>query len=416
MMVKFRTDQLSKPIKIGNKEAKNRIFLNAMEGNDSDEEGNPSSKTIRRYKELFEGDAGMISSGALTITYESRGRKYQESIMPRNREALKNLVEEMREVNEDPLFIFQLTHSGELSTPDFSKRVTVKELPGFGGELLTEEDVRDIQDKFVRAARIAYECGADGVDFKLCHGYLGSQILRPYNDRDWEFGGSWENRSKFAFETFERMVDEVGDSDFLFGSKVSLWEGFPGGQGTAGPDSAIMDLEEPLDLIKGLEKRGADFVIQSAGCPSITLALTQPDARIPRDVYLHQTFQQRISEVVGSDMVVIGSGYSAFRNGDNRLQAVKKEEASIPYWGNKCIEDGVTDMVAIGRQSLADPKFPKKLLYGDQEDINWCTTCDGCVELLIRQENVGCTVHYEEYRKLLEEVRKEKGRIIEKRT
>ncbi len=416
MSEKFRTDQLKKPIKIGSKEAKNRLVNNAMECNDADEKGSPSEKTYRRYRNLFRGDAGMIMLEAITVTYENRGRKNQLSIMPRNKEDLEEFTREVKKENEDPLFIWQVTHSGELSHPDFSRRITPKKLPGFGGELMTEEEVEDIQDKFVEAARIAYECGADGIDFKLCHGYLGSQLLRPYNDRDWKFGGSWENRSRFAYETLERMMEEVGDSDFIFGSKISLWEGFPGGQGSKGPDTAIIDLEEPLKLVKGLEKRGADFIIESAGSPSITLALAHPDTRIPRDVYLHHTFQERVSEIVDPDTVVIGSGYSAFRNGKNDLKAVKEEEASLPYWGNKNIEDGVVDMIAIGRQSLADPQFTRKLLYGDQDEIDWCTLCDSCIELLVRQTNVGCAVHNEEYGQILKEVREEYGTLIDKST
>ena len=139
-------------------------------------------------------------------------------------------------------YIFQLTHSGEISNPDFSKRVTPNPLPGYGGELLTEADVEKIMDSYVTAAKIAYKAGADGIDMKLCHGYLGSQMIRPHNDRDWKYGGSWENRSRFAFKLIERIREAVPDEKFLIGSKVSAWEGFPGGFGTEGPHSPIMDL------------------------------------------------------------------------------------------------------------------------------------------------------------------------------
>jgi len=59
--------------------------------------------------------------------------------------------------------------------------------------------------------------------------------------------------------------------------------------------------------------------------------------------------------------VLIGSAYSIFRNGKNSFRGVRPEEASLVYWGNKNIRDGVCDMVAIGRQSLADPLLPAKL-------------------------------------------------------
>ena len=47
-------------------------------------------------------------------------------------------------------------------------------------------------------------------------------------------------------------------------------------------------------------------------------------------------------------------------------------------------------MVALGRQSLADPYVPLKLETGKEEEIEWCTGCDNCIEFLIRQTPVGC--------------------------
>ncbi|MBC8387124.1 MAG: 2,4-dienoyl-CoA reductase [Actinobacteria bacterium] len=403
-------DILFTPVKIGNLTAQNRIALNSMECNDADSDGNPTKKTYERYTKYFEGNAGLIDLEAITVTDESRGRLYQLSVMPKNEKALKKFVQEMKKVNNKPIFIWQITHSGELSHPDFSRRVCVKPLGGFGGDLLSEEDIDDIMNKFVLAAKIAHESGADGIDFKLCHGYLCSQLLRPYNDRKWKYGGSWENRKRFALETYEKIANEISDPNFIVGSKISIWEGFPGGFGSAGPDTAIIDYTEPVDLIKGLEERGAKFIMVSAGSPSITLALSQPDKRIPDQVYLHHTFQKVVSDAVKPDTVVIGSAYSIFRDGNNNLQPqVPKEEKCLTYWANKNISEGVCDMIALGRQSLADCLLPKKFEEGREDEINWCIACDNCVELLIRQQNVGCITYNKESAKALRNIRKKEG-------
>jgi len=403
-------DILFTPVKIGNLTAKNRIALNSMECNDADNDGNPTKKTYERYTKYFEGNAGLIDLEAITVTDESRGRLYQLSVMPKNEKALKKFVQEMKKVNNKPIFIWQITHSGELSHPDFSRRVCVKPLGGFGGDLLSEEDIDNIMNKFVLAAKIAHESGADGIDFKLCHGYLCSQLLRPYNDRKWKYGGLWENRKRFALETYEKIANEISDPNFIVGSKISIWEGFPGGFGSAGPDTAIIDYTEPVDLIKGLEERGAKFIMVSAGSPSITLALSQPDKRIPDQVYLHHTFQKVVSDAVKPDTVVIGSAYSIFRDGNNNLQPqVPKEEKCLTYWANKNISEGVCDMIALGRQSLADCLLPKKFEEGREDEINWCIACDNCVELLIRQQNVGCITYNKESAKALRNIRKKEG-------
>ena len=412
----MRNDALCQEIKIGNKTATNRFVINAMECCDADLEGNPTSATYERYENLYKGDPGIIVLEAITVGYESRSREFQLSIMPHNEKALKKFIDDMKKVNSKPLNIFQLTHSGELSHPGFSRRVCIKPLPGFGGDILSEDDVDKIMDSFVLSAKIAHDAGADGVDLKLCHGYLGSQILRPYNDREWKYGGPWEKRRQFAFDLIEKVTAAVNDPSFIIGSKVSIWEGFPGGQGSAGPDTAIIDLTESLDLVKGLEERGAHFIMQSAGSPSITLALSQPDKMIPDQVYLHHTFQKAVKDVVKKDTVVIGSAYSVFNKGNNKLQARSKEENTMFYWGNKNIEDGVTDMIALGRQSFADPMLPIKYIEGRENEIKWCTACDNCIEFLIRQKNVGCAVYNKPYTKSFQEIRKQEGNLKEKHT
>jgi 2,4-dienoyl-CoA reductase-like NADH-dependent reductase (Old Yellow Enzyme family) len=173
--------------------------------------------------------------------------------MPKNAAAIAKFVRTLKAINPKALFVFQLTHAGELSNPAFSRRVTVKNLPGYEGDLLSDEEVDRIMDEFVLASQIAHDAGADGIDMKFCHGYLGNQILRPYNDRKWKYGGSWGNRSRFAYDLYERIQKAVNDPNFLIGSKVSLWEGFPGGFGSASPDSPVMDMTEPIDFIKNLD-------------------------------------------------------------------------------------------------------------------------------------------------------------------
>lgn len=404
-------ETLLSPIKIGNLTAKNRFFMQAMECNDEDENGNPSELTYKRYENLAKGEAGMVSLEAISITEESRSRNKQLTIMPQNEKALTKFVKKVKEANPNMIFIFQLTHSGELSNPDFSRRVTVKPLYGYGGDLLSEDEVDKIMDDFVTAAVIAHNAGADGIDMKLCHGYFGSQVLRPYNDRKWKYGGPWENRSRFAYDLYERIQNKINDKNFLIGSKISIWEGFHGGFGTDGPNSPIIDLTEPIALVKGLEERGAQFFIQSAGSPSITVSLTQVDKRIPYYAYLHQYFAKEIKKNLKPQTILIGSNFSIFRNGNNNLQAVEPEKSSLFHYGAQCIERGVLDMIGLGRQSLADPYIPKKLRESKENEIKYCTVCDNCLELLIQQSKVGCCTYNKYYTNELIKTRKEKGRL-----
>jgi len=409
-------ETLLEPVKIGTRTAQNRFFIQPMECNDEDETGNPSESTTERYENLARGEAGLVCLEAITITRESRARDNQLTIMEPNREPLTAFVKRVKAANPKTLFIFQLTHSGELSNDTFSRKVTVNPLYGYGGEILTDDEVSKIMDDFVLAAQITHDAGADGIDMKLCHGYFGTQILRPYNSRKWKYGGAWENRRQFAFDLYERIAKAVNDKDFLIGSKISAWEGFPGGFGTDGPESPIMDLTEPLDLLKGLEERGAQYFVQSAGSPGITICLTQVDKHVPYFGYLHQYWAKEFKKAVKPETVIIGSNFTVFRDGKNDLCAVDPKDAGLLPYGARCVEQGVLDMIALGRQSYADPFLPKKLREGNEGDIKWCTVCDNCLELLIRQTPVGCCTYNKRFTDILVNERKLHGKLTQTHT
>lgn len=402
-------DILLSPLQIGTRTCANRFFAAPMECCDADPEGNPTDLTRARYERLFDGGFGMICLEAISVTAKSLARRHQLLITRRNEKPLSGLVKHLRQVSSQPLFIFQLTHSGELSDPTFSRPVTPRPLPGFGGELLTDKEMDRILDEFVLAAKIAHAAGADGVDIKLAGGYLGTQLLRPYNRRDWKYGGSWQGRSRFAFEVFERIQEEIADDRFLVGSKVAVWEGFPGGFGSPGLDSAVYDITEPVALVKGLEDRGATFFHESAGSPAATLDLVTTGKRAPYFAYLHSNFARDIKKNVKPETVVIGSNYAVYRNGENGLRAESPEAASVFAIGARNVEQGVNDMIALGRQSLADPLLPAKYRDGREKEINFCTLCDNCSELLVRQATIGCTTYNEYYREVLRRARAEHG-------
>lgn len=407
---------LLSPIKIGNRICENRFFAQPMECVDSDAEGNPTDITLERYSKLYDGGFGFVDLEAITVTNESRARKTQLEIMPRNVKALKNFIKQLKEVNPKTLIVFQLTHSGEISESDFSRKVCVKPMYGLGGDILTEEEVDHIMDQFVEASQICEDIGADGIDMKLCHGYLGSQIIRPYNDRDWKYGGSWEKRSQWAYDLMERIQKGVQDKNFLIGSKMSMWEGHPGGFGSAGPESPLMDLSEPLDLIKGLEERGASYFVESLGNVHSAMHYMEATKEEAELAYLHIYFADLMKKTLKPETVVIGSGFTCFRGKKNSLLSVDPEKSSMFAMGARCIDDGMMDMIGLGRQSFADPYTPRKLMEGREDEIHYCTMCMNCEELMIRQQPVGCVTYNKFYTDKFVECRKKYGKLAELHT
>lgn len=406
---------LAQPLKIGPHTAKNRFLIQPMECDDALPNGLFSEKSYARYEKAMKGGAGIVVMESVTMQRKSRARVDQILIditEEENKKGWAAFARHMKEVSSETLLIVQLNHSGEVSGSSFSERVCAKPLYGFGGSLMSEEYVDETLDLYVNTSKFLYDCGFDGVDIKICHGYFISQLIRPYNDRDWKYGGSWENRSRFAFELTERIRDTVKDDRFLIGAKVSMFEGQPGGQGHAGPDSPIIDLTESIALIKGMEERGASFFIESLGNPSTTWELMSPNKHNGFDVYMHMSMADVMKKNLKPETAVITGGLSILERGKvNGLRGVSPDWNSLFHWGNYLIEHGNTDMISIGRQSIADSALPGKYLEDKEEEIKWCICCDGCSELMIRQEAVGCVVHDKYYRDLVIRLRKEKGKL-----
>jgi 2,4-dienoyl-CoA reductase-like NADH-dependent reductase (Old Yellow Enzyme family) len=397
-------EMLSSPMKIGSKIAPNRIVNQPMECNDGDANGNPTDLTFRRYRRLAEGGAGIIFVESLTISYESRARKNQLKISEETAGNLERLVKEMREINPDPLILFQLNHSGRISEGSFSKVVSLYPSGDQNIHLLTEEEIEEIGETFVKAAVISKQVGADGIDFKHCHGYFGGEMLRPANIREDDFGGSFDNRTSFFRETVEKMKEALGEDPFLLGTRFSVYEGIPGGLGTAGPAEVMEDLYEPLTFAKMVEEVEMDYVNVSAGIPAITPEIVRPTKNYPEGVYRHFGWAEAVKALV--KIPVIGSGYSYLRDGKNDLKEPDPSKKSFLYWAEKNLREGHCDFVGIGRQSFADPLFAKRVLSGNMGQINFCTACSGCSLLLKSQKEVGCTVYDDYYKGVLRQIKK----------
>ena len=135
----------------------------------------------------------------------------------------------------------------------------------------------------------------------------------------------------------------------------------------------------------GGARRHRDAVLHNAGSPSITISLTQAHKQHPYFAYLHQYFAKIFRDNLKKETIVIGSNYSVFGKGKNKLQAVNPEHSALLAYGAHNIAKGYTDTVALGRQSLADPLLPLKLREDREHESNFCSACENCLELLIQQ-------------------------------
>ncbi|MBN1883730.1 MAG: hypothetical protein JW885_16325 [Deltaproteobacteria bacterium] len=365
-------DTLARPYDFSEKRAPNRLVAQAMEINSATEDGRVTPEIIHRYEELARGGWGIVFVEAISITPDHMARKHGLVISEDRLDGYKRLVERFKERNDRSLILFQLTHSGRMSGK-FSRPVRA-----YGGDdsdlpVLTEGELDDVARSFVSACALAREAGADGVDLKSCHGYLGGELLRPGNTRNDSYGGSAENRARMISETVREVKGRY--PDFLVGSRISLFEGVRGGCGTAGPDEIIEDLSDILLVLKYIVDAGADFINVSAGIPAIHPQLTRPENKCLFNFYHHFRYAKKVVDRFPG-LAVIGSAYSAGK------------ETAV-YWASENIERGYVHFAGFGRQNLADPGFAGKILKGSS-NIHRCILCGGCSRLLGNQERVRC--------------------------
>jgi 2,4-dienoyl-CoA reductase-like NADH-dependent reductase (Old Yellow Enzyme family) len=368
---------------IGNRPLANRFVSQAMEGNDGQPGGSPSDRTIERYKKLAEGHWGVVIVEALTVDPSSKARVNQMILSRENLEGFKLLVREFKAIAPETLLLFQVTHSGRKAVKRHSFPTALYD-PQEGERLLKDEDIEGIRKGFVDSSLLAEEAGADGVDFKMCHGYLGCEMLRPGNLREDQWGGSFENRTRFLRESVPEIRSRLKNKDFIIGSRISVYEGIRGGCGTAGPDEIIEDLTEAEKILNVMKELEMDYVNISAGIPGTTSEITRPTTP-SRYLYLHQMRYAKWAKERSGNMKVIGSAYS-----------ILKEKALD--LADENIRKGFADCVGWGRQSFADPLFPAKV--EKEEAVDYCIACSGCSKMMIAQVNDGCMIYNKYYKEL----------------
>jgi 2,4-dienoyl-CoA reductase-like NADH-dependent reductase (Old Yellow Enzyme family) len=379
-------DSLFAPLAIRNRIVPNRFAAQAMEGNDSDPGGVPSERTVSRYRQLGRGGWGLAVVEAISVVETSLARVHGMILNEKNLEGFKRLVGAFKEEHPRGLLLFQLTHSGEQSGSFSDRTAAAQEKEGY--RYLSSDEIGEIRDRFIRSCLLAEAAGADGVDLKMCHGYLGAELLRPANTRPDRWGGNFENRTRLLREGVEGIQAALGRKDFLLGSRLSLYEGIRGGCGTAGADEIVEDLTQMLEVVRLMDTLGMDYVNVSAGIPALTGAITRP-TEPSKYLALHQLrYAKTVKDMLvreNRSLKVIGSAYSAHK-------------AEAPAVMTEMLTKGYTDLCGFGRQIFADPLTPKKLLAG--EGVNWCVLCSGCTKLMVSQRNDGCVVYNDYYKEI----------------
>jgi 2,4-dienoyl-CoA reductase (NADPH2) len=387
---------LLKPLVIDEHNIPNRIVIQPMEGYDSIKDGSPSDLTRRRYLRYAEGGSGIIWFEAVAVSPEGRSNPRQLRLHQENIDNYEFLCRDIRKHasanNKNPMLVIQLTHSGRYSKPDGNHEPLVPQLNPLLDKgtpyLLTDDDLKRIQDQFVAASRLALLAGFDAIDIKSCHGYLIHELLSSRDRKKSIYGGPEPfKRFRFLLETIDRIKAEV--PGILLTVRLNIYDGYKGGFGT-GTDGMTTDLTEPVMLIAELMLRGIRLLNITMGSPYFNphivrpfdnpLPGVQPPDEHPLAGVMRMINGASIIQHRFPDMQIVGSAYSYLRQ-------------YAPNVGAAVINNKDASLIGFGRNSFAYPSLANDLLIkGSADPDKVCITCSGCSRLIRNLRPGGCVI------------------------
>ncbi len=392
----MKYEKLFTPIKIGNVEIKNRICMAPMLMDFGQFDGRTTEQLMNYYEERAKGGTGLIVTEITRVNDVTGGSAFAQLGMSHDYQ-IEGMSELARRIHSHGAKLFvQLHHPGRQNmglligtlplsiacnkTMPFFKDMLYKVVPA--GKLLMEhhvvpkvvapskcensyfsdgnnralsnKEVKGLINDFVNAAVRVKKSGCDGVQLHASHGYLIQQFLSPNtNKRTDEYGGNLENRMRFLLEIISGIREKCG-KDFPIIVRLTVDECYS----MIGKSGKGYDLTEGVEMAKRLEKAGIDAIdVSSAAYDTFNYWLEPTSFECGWRKYMAQAVKNAVS------IPVIAA---------NLIRSPEQAESQL--------EDGVQDMISLGRPHIADPHWAEKAESGHPEDIKRCICCLYCIE------------------------------------
>ncbi len=355
---------------IGNVQLKNRVVLAPMSIGTATAQGEVSDEIIAYYEARARGGIGLIIIGAVAVDSEfgissSGTHKVQITNERLHFAGLEKLARCLHKY--DAKVLIQLQHAGRETKSHFlngRSPVSASEVKTRFGETthaLSNDEIDTIIEKFAAAAVVARKAGFDGVELQGAHGYLISQFLSPLmNKRTDEYGGSTENRARFACRIVSLIRERCG-RDFIISFRISGDQMIDGGYG----------LEEGAAFARLIQEAGADAINVSVGIQENSQYNREPPS-------FEQGWKKHIAQRIKQEV---------------SIPVIATSTIKRPDFAETLLNDGVCDFVAIGRAALADPEWVNKTLDGKEDEIRYCISCLFCISELFALKTVKCSVN-----------------------
>jgi len=369
--------RVTDPLKIRNMEIKNRIgFPPMMSGSISN--GIPGKNFYNVFEPIAKGGAGYITVEASST--DPMNNPIQPCLgLDENIPAFKEFTDKIHEYGTK--IGIQFAHGGILAlmmiaimkfplpvwAPSSVDPVVASSAyklinPNWQDDLMktgfkeihamTKEEIIQVEDRFVAAAKRAIDAGFDYVMIHSAHGTLYHDFLSPYyNQRTDEYGGTWENKTRFLRDTVAKMRDKIGDHPIY--ARISAEELLDNG----------LKIEDQKKVAVLYEKAGVDCIDVSQGIQVRTPGGINIPTYIPAGGFIH--YAEAIKKVVNIPVIGVGN-----------ITDVKMAD--------EFIQQGKADLINMGRQLICDPETPNKYFEGRYEDIKQCIGClIGCTRVCV---------------------------------
>ncbi|WP_024873317.1 FAD-dependent oxidoreductase [Tolumonas lignilytica] len=370
--MKRKYPHLCQPIKIGNVYFRNRMFGAPMGGTDitADCTIGPASTAFYEYR--AKGGAANVTVSELVVHPETEGSHmyHLDLHTPGSLASFTYTADAIR--RHGAIASVELSHSGQYAGTYLTDKNKKEGLCQWGPSAgirpdgrevreLTQELINEIVAAYGEKAALAKKAGFEMVMVHGGHGWLINQFLSPYfNKRTDRYGGTLENRVRFAQEVLDSIRKAVGPG-FPIEFRMSGSELFDGGY----------DLNEGIEIAKLLESR-INLLHVSAGTYQRGFGVTHPSMFLPHgsNVYLAEAIKKQVQVPVAT----IGG-------------------LNDPQMMEDIIASGKADIVEMARALLADPELPKKITMNRDEYIVRCLRCYTCMAERAQTATRRCTVN-----------------------
>jgi len=355
------------PIQIGSMTVPNRFVVSPMGNNFANPDGTMSDRSLAYYRERAIGGFGLITFEATVVSPYAKGGSYKPCLYSDSTvESFKRVIDACHK--EGAKISIQLQHAG----PDGNAKVAgypikaASAIPSVCGkdipEAMTTKEIYELVEFYGDAAVRAKKAGADAVEIHCAHGYLIGSFLSPRtNKRIDEFGGSFENRARIVKLIIENIRKKAGCSLAIL-CRINSADEVEGG----------LDVHDSAAIAAYLEDCGADGL-------HVSRAVHIRDQYMWAPTLMHAGFSaEQVSEIkkaVSIPVITIG-------------------RYTEPYFAELMVREGRADLVAFGRQSIADPHTPNKAAAGRLDELNPCIGClQGCVPNMYQGKAITCLVN-----------------------